>query len=120
MTAGAGMSVLDADQEIFVVDETVSNKVGQIAEAGVSTVYGVAHVDAEIKLFWKLWLGVEADYGANRDSDFSDWSARVTLRFSPKWDTSVGWREFDGRIDESGFFNDLRRSGVAVNVIYSF
>lgn len=120
VAAGAGLSLLDADQEIFVVDESVGNKVGQVAEAGTSAVYGVVHADAEVRLLWKLWLGAEADIGVNGDSDFSDWSTRVTLRFSPKWDTSLGWRAFESRIDDSDYFNDFRRSGPAVNVIYSF
>ena len=117
---GGGLSGQSAEQEIFIVDDTQPERRGQTAKASADVFYAVAHVDADFNLFWKLWLSGELDYGTSGDSTFTDWSARLKIRFSPKWDASVGWREFSSDIKESSLRNDFQRSGPAFNFVYSF
>jgi len=46
---GAGLTVQDADYEIFVVDEAQPEKRGQSASASASVFYAVGHADIDVK-----------------------------------------------------------------------
>jgi len=117
---GAGMTIQDADYEVFVVDEALAEKRGQSASASASVIYAVGHADIDVKLFWKMYLIGEVDHGTEGSSDFLDWSARLTLRLNAKWDASIGWREYSSNMVENSLRNDFERSGPAANFIYSF
>jgi len=120
LRGGGGVSGQYAEEEIFVVDETQPEKRGLSASSDARAWYAVAHADAAIHLFWKLYLGAEADYGWSGKSHYADWTARLTARLSPKWDTSLGWREFETDFDKADLRDDFARSGLAVNFAYAF
>jgi membrane-associated phospholipid phosphatase len=117
---GAGVTGQKADHEIFVVDDTQPERRGQSTSASENVFYAVGHADFDVKLFWKMYLSGEVDYGTSGDSDFLDWSTRLKLRVNAKWDTSVGWRQYRSNMKESALRNDFERSGLAFNVVYSF
>lgn len=117
---GAGISGQRAEQEIFVVDDTQPERRGQSAVASASVYYAVGHVDADVRIFSKLWLSGEADYGTAGDSEFLDWSARLKLRVDARWDIAVGWRSYRSDLRDASLRNDFERSGAALNVVYSF
>ena len=120
LRVGGGLTGQSAEQEIFVVDDTQPEMRGLSAKASADVFYAVGHIDAEVQLFSKLWLSGEVDYGTSGDSTFTDWSAGLTVRFSSKWDGSVGWRSYASDLKESSLRNDFERSGPAFNFVYSF
>ncbi len=117
---GAGLTGQEAEVDIFVVDDTQPEKRGQTAKASADLFYAVAHADVEFRLGGKFLVTGELDYGYSGNGDFSDLSAALTWRINPKWDASVGWRNYTSKIDKDGLFNDFERSGPAFNFVYSF
>ncbi len=54
------------------------------------------------------------DYGITDDSTFLEWTARLGLRFSTKWDVGVGWRGYERDLDDRKLVNDFKRDGWTV------
>jgi membrane-associated phospholipid phosphatase len=118
---GAGVTAMYTKSEIFVVDDTNQpERRGLTAEADVTTFYGVAHASLRFNPFWKLHLVAEGDYGNGGGSSYSEWTARLDLKFSQKWVVGIGYREFESDIDESELRNKFRRHGTAISFSYSF
>ena len=117
---GAGVSGMQAKQELFIVDDTAPNRQGLTAEAKANSFYPALHADAELALFWKLLLDAEIGYGSNGDNTYSDISVQLMLRFNRKWSVSAGIREYESEIKDGSLSNDFKRSGPAVNFVYSF
>jgi membrane-associated phospholipid phosphatase len=120
ITAGAGVAAIMAEQELFIVDDTQPNRQGLTADVKENVFYPVVHADFDLKLFWKLYLNAEADFGKAGDNEFTDLSARLKIHFNSKWDVSLGVREYESKIKESNYANDFKRSGPAINFSYAF
>ncbi len=118
---GAGLTAMYTKSEIFVVDDTNQpERRGLTAEADVTTFYPVAHVSLRFNPFWKLHLVAEGDYGSAGSSSYAEWTARLDVKISQKWNVGVGYREFESDIDESDLRNKFRRNGTAISASYSF
>jgi membrane-associated phospholipid phosphatase len=117
---GLGVSGQYTEQEIFVVDESQPEGRGLSAKSDAHAWYGVFHVDADLKLFWKLFFGAEAELGLASDNSYLDWSARLKARLNAKWELSLGWREFETDLKDDALRNDFKRSGLALNLGYAF
>lgn len=117
---GLGVSGQYTEEEIFVVDESQPEGRGLSAKSDAHAWYGVVHVDADVRLFWKLSLGAEADLGLASDNSYLDWSARLKARLNAKWELSLGWREFRTDLKDDALRNDFKRSGLALNLGYAF
>ena len=108
------------EEEIFVVDETQPEKRGLSAASDAHAWFGAVHLDANLKLVWKLRLAAEFDYGVSSSNKFFDWSAQLKARLNNKWDVSLGWREFETDLKDNNLRNDFKRSGLALNIGYAF
>ena len=117
---GFGVSGQYTEEEIFVVDETLPEKRGLSAASDAHAWFGVVHLDADLKLVWKLHLAAEFDYGMASSNEFFDWSAQLKARLNNKWDVSLGWREFETDLKDNDLRNDFKRSGLALNIGYAF
>ena len=117
---GLGISGQYTEEEIFVVDETQPEKRGLSAKSDASAWYAAAHLDASVKLIWKLYLEAEADVGLAAHNQYVDWRASLAARLSPKWDLALGWREFETDLKDDALRNDFRRTGPALTFGYAF
>ena len=117
---GAGLTAMFTESEIFVVDDTnPPERRGITGIADAATYYPVIHGAVRINPFWKLHLVAEVDHGAG-SSSYTDWTARVDVRFNNKWTVGLGYREYESDLDENTLVNRFRRSGTAFTASYSF